>query len=245
MTRFINNVKKQIRHRLYSNITPFGYQRPLSRSFSAVVLNRDDDLRDGEDELIKSNSPESSALDLLWAQYLGIPKSQRRKNQYSLIKNSDGSFRFNDPSLILNFGNDLSPRGLYSSPGRKAIMMNGILGNHGVGLSRDAKGDYIYYTDSSLKKDGTPDLSTGWDINPYSKTVDASQDESSDEVGQYGQQKKSLSYRIGKLLFGNKEDVSMGIGKPIPIYDKIYLDDYYDVPHQGAHYLPEITITRK
>ena len=38
----------------------------------------------------------------------------------------------------------------------------------------------------------------------------------------------------------------MGIGKPVHIYDRIYLDDYYGVkqPTHGV-YLPEITVRGK
>jgi len=41
-------------------------------------------------------------------------------------------------------------------------------------------------------------------------------------------------------------DVSLGIGKPVNIYDRIYLDDYYGVkqPTHGV-YLPEITVRGK
>lgn len=47
------------------------------------------------------------------------------------------------------------------------------------------------------------------------------------------------------------EDETGGIGKPIEIYDRIYLDDYYNVPtepFEGAYYggyLPEVTIVPK
>lgn len=42
--------------------------------------------------------------------------------------------------------------------------------------------------------------------------------------------------------FTNKGDESQGIGKPVPIYDRIYLDDYFDLPQEGATYLPEILV---
>lgn len=147
--------------------------------------------------------------------------------------------------MIFNFKQDLSPHGLYRLPKRKAIKMNSILGNYTTGLGRDAKGDYIFYSDSKLNSDGTPNIKTGWDINPYSNPADT--EETTEERGQYGQDKKDLSYKIGKALFGNKEDISMGIGTPVPIYDKVYLDDIYNIPEKerGGYYLPEITITRK
>lgn len=41
-------------------------------------------------------------------------------------------------------------------------------------------------------------------------------------------------------------DSTIGIGKPFNVYDRIYLDDYYEVPNPThATYLPEVTITGK
>ena len=41
------------------------------------------------------------------------------------------------------------------------------------------------------------------------------------------------------------EDLSLGIGKPVNIYDRIYLDDYYGIPkeYRGSTYIPELTVT--
>lgn len=41
------------------------------------------------------------------------------------------------------------------------------------------------------------------------------------------------------------EDLSLGIGKPVNIYDRIYLDDYYGLPeeYRGSTYIPELTVT--
>ena len=39
----------------------------------------------------------------------------------------------------------------------------------------------------------------------------------------------------------------MGIGRPVNVYDRLYLDDYYGVRDEdsGGYYIPEITITGK
>ena len=38
-------------------------------------------------------------------------------------------------------------------------------------------------------------------------------------------------------------DSTLGIGKPFNVYDRIYLDDYYEVPNlTHATYLPEVTV---
>ena len=40
----------------------------------------------------------------------------------------------------------------------------------------------------------------------------------------------------------NMEDATFGIGKPVHLYDRLYLDDYYGVPHTGSFYLPEVEV---
>ena len=41
--------------------------------------------------------------------------------------------------------------------------------------------------------------------------------------------------------------MSAGIGKPVEIYDRIYLDDYYGLKggNRGGHYIPEIIVKPK
>lgn len=47
-----------------------------------------------------------------------------------------------------------------------------------------------------------------------------------------------------KKLQNPNLDLSFGIGNPTHYYDRIYLDDFYNVPEQyrGTTYLPEITV---
>lgn len=237
-----------IQEKLYKNITPFGYHSPIKRVYDAVVRDKQDSYREDENTRINKENPESSALDAIWATYLNIPLSKRRyvNPYYAITKTPQGYYRFKDPRFIIDFDLALDEDGLYSKDNRQDIFMNTILGNHTIGLGRDEKGDYIYYSDSRLNNDGTPNIKTGWDINPFSKTTDSDTTESTEEVGQYGQNKKSLSYKVGKFLFGDIEDLSFGIGTPVPIYDKIYLDDYYGLPNEDrAFYLPEVRITPK
>jgi len=49
---------------------------------------------------------------------------------------------------------------------------------------------------------------------------------------------------FGKNKYGDK---SFGLGKPFEFYDRLYLDDYYDIPekYRGTTYLPEIVVTPK
>jgi hypothetical protein len=95
-------------------------------------------------------------------------------------------------------------------------------GNHTVGRGHDKKGEYISYYDK-------------YDLNPFAG----------------GTRVKTGIKSFDKWLQRNtilpNSDLSMGIGKPFEIYDRIYLDDYYDVPEEakGGNFLPEVIVTGK
>lgn len=99
-------------------------------------------------------------------------------------------------------------------------------GEHTVGKGIDPrKGEYISYYDR-------------WDLNPFSS--------------RYSSETKLKNNKVVKklgLLDNRKHgDLSLGIGKPIDFYDRIYLDDYYGVDSSArpgtyyGGYLPEIFV---
>lgn len=239
-----------VRQLLYRNITPFGYNNPVSRVAGALA-NKQDEYRIDENSKIQKNDPNAVALDDIWATYLNIPENRRRiiNKELGISKQPQGYYSFNNPNIILAqdidyaLGRNInaSDKGLFE--GERAQYMNGILGNYTIGKDYDSKGSYLYYSDSKLDTDNNPDIKTGWDINPFSRTVEDDTLETTESTGQYGQDLHSNIYRIGKAILGNIDDVSMGIGTPVPIYGKIYLDDIYGLPSTGAHYLPEIVVT--
>jgi hypothetical protein len=50
---------------------------------------------------------------------------------------------------------------------------------------------------------------------------------------------------LAPIFEGINKDQSFGIGKPIELYDRLYLDDYYGIGNKGGHatWLPEVTVT--
>ena len=62
-----------------------------------------------------------------------------------------------------------------------------------------------------------------WDLNPFS--------------GKYQGTKISILSNLG--------DATMGIGKPVQIYDRVYVDDYYGVPNTKGQWLPELDVYAK
>lgn len=245
---------QSIRQRLYDNIVPFGYNDPFTRVTDALVFNKPEKLREETDYNIKNNVPIDSALDDIWATYLNIPEQNRRQINPNLgiTKQPSGHYSFTSPGTTLaqdidealgRYPNTMGP-GLFE--GEQRQYMNGILGNYIMGKDYDDKGSYLYYSDSKLNPDGTPNLSTGWDINPFSNTTDGMEEEDGSTesgYGLYGQDLNNIGYKIGNKLFGNIEDLSMGIGTPVPIYGKMYLDDIYGIKTNGDHWLPEVVVT--
>jgi hypothetical protein len=95
-------------------------------------------------------------------------------------------------------------------------------GDHTVGRGHDKKGEYISYYDK-------------YDLNPFTGGTPV-------KTGIKGIDKWLQTTTILPNI-----DLSMGIGKPFEIYDRIYLDDYYGVPEEakGGNFLPEVIVTGK
>ena len=104
--------------------------------------------------------------------------------------------------------------------GQRGKLGNSVVGEYDVHRGYDKNGDYLKYIDH-------------WRINPY----DVKEDK------EYGQDNNSLL----KWYFKGKDDASLGLGTPVEIQGKYYLDDIYNVKGEdrGGHYLPEVVVTGK
>lgn len=236
-----NTVYNPIREKLYNNLLPFGYDRPVERVINAVVKNKKE-----------TYSPESGVtedtaevLDDIWGNYLGIPEDKRHpkntanKGQH-YIDNGKEYYSYNnsqieDASLDAALGayfneSHIAPYEGLPIGGKTLVPSNQILGNYWVSRGVDPTyGEYIQYDDT-------------WDINPFKSTSDS-----------YGQEKKGIGFKIGNALFGDKENLS-DVGKPVNIRGRYFLDDVYNVPTEaiapdkGDYYggvLPELYISGK
>lgn len=215
----LNLAANTLRNRLYKNIEPFGYNDPQRRLFDALVLGKDEhgnfvgDVNDSE------RAPaQYQTIDDIWAEYLHIPQENRRylNGKYHITKNSNGTYSLPYESMedIMQVVNSDNPL----LPGQKGSAGNSVLGQYGVRRGFDSKGDYLEYNDT-------------WRINPWAKT--------SEGKGYGEDDQNSLLYQI----FKDKKDASLGIGTPLEIKGRYYLDDIYGNPRSNSVYLPEITVT--
>lgn len=207
-----------IRRKLYDNILPWGYNDIPQRVYNAVVRNKKE-----EDE-----TRDRAIRDDLFATYLQIPNSERHninggkatlsKSEYKpkgAVKDKP-TYRFAE----------LTPPAKY-----------GILAYAGQvpgGLNIEG-GDYLPIGKNRVIYPN--------DINAFSEleglgqfTVGRGYDKKGEYISYYD------SWDLGDTNNPYK-DMSLGIGKPFNVYDRIYLDDYYKVPEPThSTYLPEIIV---
>lgn len=169
-----------------------------------------------------------SIVDGIWAEYLQIPKENRKKFAGPTIQQSKYKPSFGGRSDVNYYALPLTKsarasvvnEGLGLPIGRNMVTTtledsgNTVynLGQYTLGRGMDTKGDYISYYDV-------------FDLNPFSD-----------------------KYNGTDIPILNKlDDASFGIGKPVHIYDRIYLDDYYGMPNEyrGSSYLPELEVFKE
>ena len=202
-------MKPELRKRLYNNVEPYGYSDFGLRLGNALA---------GQGPRYPQNN---AGRDDIWAEYLQIPKEERRK-----FDSGDGTVRVvasgyrptigDEPETeykALELPDDAKFNLIYDalSGGEKskvsshrASALTDYFGPHTVGTSFDDKGQYVSYYDL-------------WDINP--------------KVGSSAQKldQDALETAISRKIGNNTSDATMGIGKPIHFYDRIYLNDYFGV----------------
>lgn len=224
----IVNLPKSVneaRLRLYNMVSPaWGFTDDTIKATMDTMLHGTNDFVDSP----VGTKVSDPYVDGVWAEYLQIPKNKRRSS-YQLQKSSyrptvgDAS---NVNYYTIPVDADTKARlvreGTALQTGKNKnsrVLANYNSGTHTIGKGRDSEGDYVSYYDR-------------FDLNPFSGI--------SSETSLSGNPViKALGLDSSKV-----GDLSFGIGKPLEFYDRIHLDDYYNVPQQyrGTSYLPEITI---
>jgi len=159
-------------------------------------------------------------LDDLWGTYLGIPKNRRHYNP--VLKTSKykptNSKGSNQDYVSIPFAND----------DINHIIKEALWQGERSQLLNPELGTFTVDTGRD-KKGQYVSYYDKWDLNPFRGIT-------------------NVGNKVTKFIGLDKAgDLSFGIGKPIEIYDRIYLDDYYGVPYpyRGATYLPEVTVYGK
>lgn len=233
LQRIKNTVVKNIRKRLYDNLYPQNYEGDFGsfkdRLFTTIVKN--------EHEQPVDYFGYHEDRDDIFAEYLQIPKKDRH----------------NIPNVPLVEDADYYP----SKSVNKNVKYKKISQNTPINVESIDK-DYNNYTFTTTpakellesdipflaKIDILPKLGENKAVNTeaYSRFFGT-------HILGNGYDDKGNYYSIYDLWDldpkKDKKDISMGIGKPIEFYDRIYLDDYYGMPQneRGHTYIPEIVVT--
>lgn len=161
-----------------------------------------------------------STRDDFWAEYLGIPKEKRHKLKRkvtispSMYRPTKG--KPNPRTFRIDNLSDRDKLMLIENAKGLSIGENKQFPYNAYGSSFDALGRFTVGKGHDSK--GTyVSYYDDWNLSPFSNK----------EVGG-----------------GGAEDESFGIGNPFAIYDRIYLDDYYNIPkeNRGAYFIPEIEV---
>lgn len=243
-----------VRRRLYNKVLPVGYSHAYSR-FKDAIHNETPDITDF-DSLV------SRSRDDIWAEYLQIPRSERHNintygnvtkvidSNYTPTKNTqDISYKALDNHTI---GRNVTSRGdTYYLKGSKSLAQRLIEDAFGKGAGfNDTDGANSNIDDRSksskkVLKIGENKISGVLDEYFANHTIGRGLDPKEGEYISY--------YDLWDLTpeGGHGKDQSNGIGKPVEFYDRIYLDDYYEIPREERNsytdalyggYLPELTV---
>ena len=224
---------EEARLRMYNQISPvWGFTDDTLNAFFDTMLHNTNNFVNSDDKPVTISDP---YIDGVWAEYLQIPRNLRRSKyrlQPSKYRPTVGDENVEYYTIPIEDGSkrELVQFGQQIPLGTNrlsTILMGYNHGEHTVGNGVDPKkGQYISYYDR-------------WDLNPLSSRYSAESKFSNNPI-------------IKKLgLLDNRKygDLSLGLGKPIDFYDRIYLDDYYGVDSSakpGTYYggwLPELIVT--
>lgn len=217
VTGAVDEVKDVVRKRLYENLVPGSYDDYAKRLFNTVVLNNPDTYQHTK----LSNEKIREFRDNIFAEYLQIPEEERRGIKSFPVVSS--KYR---PVV-----------GAEDVPYKTVKFWEGNTEEEDKNDLRPLIWDRVYKDVSSSN------LQLG--ENKVSKSLnylfnDHTVGRGYDENGEY------ISYAdtwdIAPISKKGKDE-SLGIGKPVHFYDRMYLDDYFNVPNDKAHYLRQVEVT--
>lgn len=216
---------EEVRNRLYNNVSPYGYFDVSHRIRSAVRDNipfkKSDDTGYFED-LREGKDPKidsrgySPKRDDIFAEYLQIPKNKR----HSFPNNS--GVKLIKSKYVPTIGKENNSYLALKLPDnyKESLVRAGEnvpMGKNQLFVTKPL-GDFL-----------------------GEHTVGKGYDSKGEYVSYYDR------WDLDPFFYGQGErDITMGIGKPVNIYDRIYLDDYYGIKQPThATYLPEVTVYGK
>ena len=214
---------KKVRNRMYRTINPFtdyNIRKNLGEFIAGQTIDYGDVQRDKDGKLYidyEDGIGDVGIADELWANYLQIPENERRFDT-----------RLKTSKYRPQMGGE-SDTTYYKLPLTDSEKEYLIEETESLPIGRNKVSDILSGYNLADHTIGRGFDSRGeyrsyydrWDINPFNG-----------------------KYQGTNIPFLNSlPDASFGIGKPVAVYDRIYLDDYYGVPEPThATYLPEVTV---
>lgn len=237
----IQQMAPEVKQRLYNNLHPFNYNKPIERLWDAVILNKKS--ANESDEMLYD--PTYLARKALFAKYLGLNDKQAEIPISDYIEESPYKpphakpgeiyYRYNLQNIpeyqnILDSEQEVLALWQKKDPedewhdtvqlgslnvGDTTFTSGHGLGDYTVGVGKDDSGYYYSYYDE-------------WNLNPFK--------------GYYAHMKIPGISAI--------EDLSMGLGTPIKMYDRKYwqpiqgtsTNEYLDDKGNPTTLLPEISV---
>lgn len=221
--KFEHLSNEEIANRLYNNLYQ-GYNPDfpldLKRRIEKAVLNNEKERDDVVNHNIRRNG-----IDALFAEYLNIPKDKRRKLNYiSILSDSEYKPTNSKDNITYRKINLLDDDTKYS------------IINRAINDSKEYK-KYVPHGDHNNKALKIGENTTSKILSEYglgTHTIGRNIDPNKGEYVSYYD-----LWDMAPIGKSGGKDQSLGIGKPINIYDRIYLDDYYGVdstPEKGNYY---------
>lgn len=250
--------KKGVQRRLYDNVDPrSSYKKPVKHVARALIGNYSDfSTKDNEYDDYNRTLREgwgsadggkfqSKAHDELMAKYFGITKNLHKREGKSLkkskykpsLKTSNNSeyyalpLRNDEIEGLLNTAYGTNQDNWYAKEA-KANMTSMKYGENRLTDAGISKAGFHILGDYTIGKghDKQGDYVSYYDVfdlNPFKGTF-----------ANYANNNNPLLSKVG--------DISSGLGKPVELYDRFYLDDIMGLPanaRRGTYWLPPIVIT--
>ena len=224
LNKFIDNIpttEDDIRLNIYNNINPnSGYDNPVERIIGAITGMKSDNMWNRD-----------PVTDAAFATYLNIPNN-KRKYHTELSKSKYRPTKGNTIGEVyrLPLENNDFDKGMIIKSANNVKIGESKAANYLPITGADILGNYTVSRGIDNKGEYVSYYDT-YDLNPF---------------------KGFFAKRAGNKAPGfiqNIEDLSLGLGTPFTLYDRIYLDDYYGVktslPKDSYYggYLPEVVIT--
>lgn len=233
-----------VRNRMYNNLFQ-GYDAGISnlsdnikRIRKAVINNQKEKIL-GQDDLTRQ-----VFMDDLFAEYLQIPKNKRRNIPKNYLTDSPYKPNINKNNINykrINHRYVTGHSGLHPDDEERLVnaVMKGEYTNKidAYSANKNLQSTSTNHPPIALNKTAISNVLMNYGLGTH--TISRGKDNKGEYVSYYDLWDMAPTTKSA----GNKDE-SMGIGKPIHIYDRVYLDDFYGVSNEysGGYYIPEVIV---